>query len=94
MEKPEYLLFFGFALIVLGFIMFAVAGAYYQTYYTNSSGFAFSFFVFPFPVIFVGGRPEYLVTAVFIVALAIFIIFMIIYIYFMLSAYRKLKSLS
>ncbi len=90
MNKSDIIIILGFIFIVTGFVAFALAGTIYTS--SQSSGYAFSFFVFPFPVIFVGGKPAYLVSITAEMAFIIFIVFFILYILYMIMAMKRLKK--
>ncbi len=90
MNKSDAIIILGFIFIVIGFVSFALAGTIYAT--SQSSGYAFSFFVFPFPVIFVGGKPAYLVSITAEITFIIFIVFFILYILYMIAALKRVKK--
>ncbi len=90
MNKSDIIIILGFIFIVIGFVSFALAGTIYAP--SQSSGYAFSFFIFPFPLIFVGGKPEYLVSITAEIAFVIFIIFFILYILYIIMAMKRLKE--
>ncbi len=90
MNKSDIIIILGFIFIVAGFVSFALAGTIYTT--SQSMGYAFSFFIFPFPVIFIGGKPAYLVSIMAEITFIIFIVFFILYILYMISAIKSLKK--
>ncbi|MFP3133377.1 MAG: hypothetical protein RXR19_04680 [Nitrososphaeria archaeon] len=90
MNKSDVIILLGFIFILVGFMSFVFAGMLYAS--NQSFGYAFSFFIFPFPVIFIGGKPAYLVSVTAEIMFIIFIIFFIIYVLYIISAIRELKK--
>ena len=89
MKKSDVLILLGFLLIIVGFFSFAFAAL---TAPSQTSGFAYGFFVFPIPIVFVGGKPAYLVSITALVAFLIFLAIFFFYVFYTFYFIRKYYS--